>query len=54
MHYGLDELVEVYADEKEKLRQVRKIWLENAEACIHRGAIETARALYYNAVSEFP
>jgi hypothetical protein len=30
MHYGLDEHVEEFADEKEKLKQVRAIWIENA------------------------
>jgi len=28
--------------------------LENAEACINQGAIETARAIYYNSLVEFP
>jgi hypothetical protein len=33
---------------------MRKIWKENAEECIRLGAIETARALYFNAIIKFP
>lgn len=54
MHYGLEDYVEEYADEKEKLKQVRRIWIENGDDCLKQGAIETARALYYNALFEFP
>lgn len=54
MHYGLEDLVETYAEEKEKLKQVRQVWLDNAEACVKNGAIESARALLFHAITEFP
>lgn len=54
MHHGLDDLVEPTAEEDEKLKQVRRIWIENADACISKGSIETARALISNALLEFP
>lgn len=33
---------------------MKRIWIENAEACVNQGAIETARALYFNALHEYP
>ena len=49
MDFGLD--LDDFMDEKEKKRQTRKTWLENVEACVGQGAIETARALIMNAIS---
>mmetsp|Transcript_33654 Transcript_33654/g.32680 ORF Transcript_33654/g.32680 Transcript_33654/m.32680 type:complete len:94 (+) Transcript_33654:935-1216(+) len=33
---------------------MRKIWVENAEICVQRGAIETARTLYKHGIAKFP
>ncbi len=38
-------------DEKERKKQTRQIWLENVDACVSQGAIETAKALIMNAIS---
>lgn len=54
MNYGLDEYIEEQADEQEKKKQKKNVWVDNAEECLNRGAIETARALYFNALIEFP
>ncbi len=40
-----------FMDEKEKKKQTRQIWLENVDACVNQGAIETAKALIMNAIS---
>lgn len=40
--------------EKEKVKVYKRVWLENAEACIGQGAIETARAIYFNAIKLYP
>ena len=49
MHLGLE--IDQFADEKERKKQARAIWLENAEACRLQGAIETAKAILANAIA---
>ena len=40
-----------FMDEKEKKKQTRTTWLENVDACVNQGAIETAKALIMNAIA---
>jgi pre-mRNA-processing factor 6 len=52
MYYGMDEFIEPSTtDEREKRKQIKRVWVENAQSCLEQGAIETARALYSNALS---
>ncbi len=54
MYYGMDEFIEPSTtDEREKRKQIKRVWVENAQSCLEQGAIETARALYSNALSQF-
>lgn len=50
----MDDHIGLLQDEHEKQKQLRKIWKENADECVRQSAIETARALYFNAIKEFP
>jgi pre-mRNA-processing factor 6 len=56
MQYGMDEYLEGIAteNEKERVKTMKRVWNENAEACINRGSIETARAIYFNAINLYP
>lgn len=53
MKFGLGGLDD-YMDEKERGKQTRQIWLENVDACVKQGAIETAKAIIMNAVALEP
>ena len=54
MTYGIDELTVSDLSEKEKIKAMKRVWNENAEACINKGSIETARAIYFNAINIHP
>ena len=55
MMYGVDEgLQEGTLSDKDKVKILKRVWNENAEACITQGHIETARAIYFNAVHLHP
>jgi pre-mRNA-processing factor 6 len=56
LDYGLEEYLEGIAtdDEKEKVKVIKRVWTENAEACVEQGAFETARALYFQAIKRYP
>ena len=49
MDHGLD--LDEFMNEKEKKKQTRQIWLENIDACVNQGAIETAKAIITNAIT---
>ena len=49
MNLGLE--LDQFADEKERNKQTRAIWLKNVDGCLHQGAIETARAILTNAIA---
>ena len=49
MEFGLD--IDAHADQHERQKQARQIWLENVEACMLQGAIETARSVLKNAIA---
>jgi len=51
MLYGIDEVLTDGISEKEKVKILKRVWNENAEACVAQGHIETARAIYFNAVN---
>lgn len=51
----MEEFMEGVSDNpKEKVKVLKRIWLENADACIAQSAIECARALYFNAIKLYP
>ncbi len=54
MLYGIDEILVDGVSDKEKVKILKRVWNENAEACIAQGHIETARALYFNALNLHP
>ena len=54
MEYGMDELLQATMDEKEKAKTMKRIWIDNADKCIGTGAIQTARAIYSNALTKMP
>lgn len=49
MDFGLE--LDEFMDEKEKKKQTRQVWLENVDACINQGAIETGKAIIMNAIA---
>ena len=56
MNYGIEEYLEGIPEDsqKERIKVLKRVWSENAEACVKQGAIETARALYFNAIKLYP
>jgi hypothetical protein len=56
MENGMDEYMEGTNPENinERVKVLKRIWNENAEACIAQQAIETARALFFNAIKLYP
>ena len=58
MEYGMEDYFEgegiAEVSEKEKIKTFKRVWTENAEACVAQNAIETARALYFNAIKKYP
>ncbi len=40
--------------DKERLKVMKRIWNENVDVCINQNAIETARAIYFNAINLYP
>lgn len=54
MKHGMEDLIEQNAEEEERNKQMRKVWKDNAAECVRQEAIETARALYFNAIALFP
>jgi pre-mRNA-processing factor 6 len=53
MTYGIDE-ISTEMSEKDKIKAMKRVWTENAEACINKGSYETARAIYFNAIHIYP
>ena len=49
MDFGLN--LDSFMDDKEKKKQTRQTWLENVDACVQQGAIETAKAIIINAIA---
>lgn len=55
MEFGMEDYLEVgEVSEKERGKVCKRVWTENAEACVAQGAIETGRALYFNAITKLP
>lgn len=54
MTYGIDELTVTDLSEKECIKAMKRVWNENAEVCVNKGSIETARAIYFNAINMHP
>jgi len=54
MTFGIDEILAPDISDKDKLKALKRVWTENAEACIGKGSFETARALYFNAIHMYP
>ena len=52
MDFGLG--LDSFLDEKEKKKYARQVWLENVDACVKQGAIETAKALIMAAIALEP
>ena len=49
MHLGLE--IDQFADEKERKKQARTIWLEDVDGCLREGAIGAAKAILTNAIA---
>lgn len=57
MAYGMEEYYDnndSTTNEKERVKVMKRVWNENAEACITQNSIETARAIYFNAIALHP
>jgi hypothetical protein len=56
MTYGMEEYYDHFDNnnEKEMIKVMKRVWNENAEACINQNAIETARAIYFNSIALYP
>lgn len=56
MEYGMEEYMGENATDniKEKVKVLKRVWLENVDACIAQSAIETARAIIFNAIKLYP
>ena len=54
MTYGIDELTVTDLSEKDRIKAMKRVWNENAEVCVNKGSIETARAIYFNAINMHP
>ncbi len=52
--YGIDEILQDGLSDKDKAKVLKRVWSENAEACINQGHIESARAIYFNAINLYP
>ena len=57
MRFGMEDHLEdplTPPESKEWVKVAKRVWTENAEACVAQNAYETARALYFNAIKIYP